>query len=1191
MAVFPDRLVLKNSADSEATIITAIGSGGADPIVQGEVVVGVEATDAGLYTLDQGGNVIKIASSYASGRAIVSDTEPTAGLSGGALQDGDLWYKGDTGRYYVYDTGAFVLVSGTVGSYGIDDLTDVDTTTTPPTDGQALIWNNVNGEWVPGDVSVAQSLDDLTDVDLTSTPPVSNDVLVYNGTNWVPGSQAASIDDLTDVDTTTSAPANGEVLAWDGTNWVPTANSVTSNSIDDLTDVDTSTVAPSNGETLVWDGANWVPGTSSSVSSLDDLTDVDLTTTPPIAGQVLKYDGFNWFPGTDVKLSSIDELSDVDTTTVAPTDRQALMWDGSDWVPSDRLINDLGDVNTSAGSGDNNYNSVSFLLLGSAFTDSGPNALTVTPVNQVAVDTINTKFGNGSYDMGGSSSIIDIAYNSANDLTAGDWTIEFWIERGSDPEGYAVCTDRTYNGAGLGNDWYVFMAQGYVRALCRDASGTAVYRQADIPWLDSTWQHFAVVRTGDTLKFYKDGNEYPITAGSGGATPTGDLDTGFVGSRSGTTNVATVGAGRNSFGSIGFHMNSTNIEGVRVTKGVARYTGSTYTVPVAEFPTSAGTVLLDGDVLTWDDTASEWVPQAPAPGGANALGDLTDVDTTTTPPTDGQSLVWDNANSQWEPGTVTGGATSIDGLTDVDTTTVPPTDGQALVWDNANSQWEPGTVSGSGAVDSVNGQTGVVVLDADDIDDTSTTHKFTTAGDISKLAGIEAGAEVNDPTNLSYTAATRVLASSTGTDATLPEVVAAGDSGLMTGADKTKLDGITAGAEPNVATDLTYTASTRVLASSTGTDATLPEVVAAGDSGLMTGADKTKLDGIDAGAQVNVATDLSNTPAASTVSVESSTGTNTTLPAATATLAGVMTGADKTKLDGIDAGAEVNVGTDLTYTASTRVLASSTGTNATLPEVVASGNSGLITGADKAKLDGITAGAEPNVDTDLTYTASTRLLESSTGTDVTLPEVVASGNSGLITGADKAKLDGISPGAEVNAVDSVAGKTGVVTLVKADITDFSDADYATAAQGTTADSAVQPTDSIDVLSDVDTTTVAPTDGQALVWDNANSQWEPGDIASAGLAKAWVEFNGTSTLAVNSSYNVSSVTDNGVGNYTVNYTTAMSSANHCVNATMNLITSLWYNIGISAASTTDVTVRTRYNSSYFDANRVSISVFD
>lgn len=51
-----------------------------------------------------------------------------------------------------------------------------------------------------------------------------------------------------------------------------------------------------------------------------------------------------------------------------------------------------------------------------------------------------------------------------------------------------------------------------------------------------------------------------------------------------------------------------------------------------------------------------------------------------------------------------------------------------------------GSGGGGGAVDSVNSQTGVVVLDADDIDDTSTTNKFTTAADISKLAGIESNA-------------------------------------------------------------------------------------------------------------------------------------------------------------------------------------------------------------------------------------------------------------------------------------------------------------------------------------------------------------------------------------------------------------------------------------------------------------------
>lgn len=54
----------------------------------------------------------------------------------------------------------------------------------------------------------------------------------------------------------------------------------------------------------------------------------------------------------------------------------------------------------------------------------------------------------------------------------------------------------------------------------------------------------------------------------------------------------------------------------------------------------------------------------------------------------------------------------------------------------------------SDAVDSVNGATGVVVLDADDIDDTSTTNKFTTSSDISKLAGIEAGADVTDEANV-----------------------------------------------------------------------------------------------------------------------------------------------------------------------------------------------------------------------------------------------------------------------------------------------------------------------------------------------------------------------------------------------------------------------------------------------------------
>jgi len=46
-------------------------------------------------------------------------------------------------------------------------------------------------------------------------------------------------------------------------------------------------------------------------------------------------------------------------------------------------------------------------------------------------------------------------------------------------------------------------------------------------------------------------------------------------------------------------------------------------------------------------------------------------------------------------------------------------------------------------------------------------------------------------------------------------------------------------------------------------------------------------------------------------------------------------------------------------------------------------------------------------------------------------------------------------------------------------------------------------------------------------------------------KAWVNFNGTGTVAIRAGYNVSSITDNGVGDYTVNFTTALSDANYAV----------------------------------------------
>lgn len=60
---------------------------------------------------------------------------------------------------------------------------------------------------------------------------------------------------------------------------------------------------------------------------------------------------------------------------------------------------------------------------------------------------------------------------------------------------------------------------------------------------------------------------------------------------------------------------------------------------------------------------------------------------------------------------------------------------------------------------------------------------------------------------------------------------------------------------------------------------------------------------------------------------------------------------------------------------------------------------------------------------------------------------------------------------------------------------------------------------------------------------AGTSTVPTATVVSGSAKAWVNFNGTGTVAIRASFNVSSITDNGTGDYTINFTTAISDANY------------------------------------------------
>ena len=65
----------------------------------------------------------------------------------------------------------------------------------------------------------------------------------------------------------------------------------------------------------------------------------------------------------------------------------------------------------------------------------------------------------------------------------------------------------------------------------------------------------------------------------------------------------------------------------------------------------------------------------------------------------------------------------------------------------------------------------------------------------------------------------------------------------------------------------------------------------------------------------------------------------------------------------------------------------------------------------------------------------------------------------------------------------------------------------------------------------------------------------GQPAMVGAAKAWVNFNGTGTVAIRAAFNVSSITDNGAGTYAINFTTPLEDANY----SMQIAASLSFNL--------------------------------
>lgn len=108
------------------------------------------------------------------------------------------------------------------------------------------------------------------------------------------------------------------------------------------------------------------------------------------------------------------------------------------------------------------------------------------------------------------------------------------------------------------------------------------------------------------------------------------------------------------------------------------------------------------------------------------------------------------------------------------------------------------------------------------------------------------------------------------------------------------------------------------------------------------------------------------------------------------------------------------------------------------------------------------------------------------------------------------------------------------------------------------------------------------------------QFNDGNGTQTGtLCRAWVNFNGTGTVAIRASFNVSSITDNGAGNYTVNFTNSMPDTNYSTVTSCTPTSSAAERTKIGTVATSSVQILNSTcdaaNTSY-DAVLVTVAIF-
>lgn len=498
-------------------------------------------------------------------------------------------------------------------THSLATLSDVDTTTSAPATGNALVWSGTR--WVPGEVAATSVI--------SAIPPLGVDIATGEGgvSTWIVSMPPASIEN--------DGYMTGQQAYALQDLGLRVSGLEQSRSINDLSDVDTETSAPASGNALVFNGSQWVPGTvaapaivkpaplattTTTATALDigsaahhnthyrcsASTDVAITVKPDsfwTGTDDYTANGYNPLnPGpmptggnlifTKASTGNVIfvaapgvTINTPDTLSISRLNGKATLikvgantWDleGNIGLAEGQTSYTLPDAYYS---GTIQTGKTVLLLHGDSLLDSSTAPKTLAVNGAVASSTVQSKFGGSALSFDGEGSYLRVASDSDLLLNANDFTVEAFIyaTEVAGASGGKLRHVFTQSETLVGNFtyWYCLAVGPLGRLYNYVSTSNTSFSTPEGTIQPNTWYHVAFVRSGTTAKVFVNGS---LVASTNAWSTYPNDKVAYSG----------VGGVANGYGDSTIGTFKGYIDELRVTNGVARYVAD-FTPPTAPF--------------------------------------------------------------------------------------------------------------------------------------------------------------------------------------------------------------------------------------------------------------------------------------------------------------------------------------------------------------------------------------------------------------------------------------------------------------------------------------------------------------------------------------------------------------------------------------------------------------------------------